>query len=104
MSKTAKLAALRGKTDHDLLILIGREVDRGIALANVASSKLSPMYRQAEGAYAKVKTLLPKIANLSGPESQRASARLKELRQALDQVSDSSGADRKPGPWVRAAV
>ena len=104
MSKTAKLAALRGKTDHDLLILIEREVDRGIALANVASAKSSPMYRQAEAAYAKVKTLLPKTTDLGGPESRRANARLRELRLALDQVSDSTAADRKPGAWVRTAV
>jgi hypothetical protein len=104
MSKTAKLAALRGRTDRDLLILIERELDRGIALANVASSRSSPMFRQAETAYAKVKTLLPKISDLSHAESVRAGAKLKELRLALDQVSDSSAVDRKPGAWVRTAV
>ena len=104
MSKTAKLAALRGRTDHDLLILIERELDRGLALANVASARSSPMYRQAETAYAKVKTLLPKIADFSDAQALSAGARLKELRLALDQVSDSSAADRKPAAWVRTAV
>ena len=103
MSKTAKLAALRGRTDHDLLILIERELDRALTLADVASARSSPMYRQAETAYAKVKTLLPKVSDLGQAEALRAGARLKELRQALDRVSGSTAADRKPGSWVRAA-
>jgi hypothetical protein len=103
MSKTAKLAALRGKTDHDLLVLIERELDRGLTLLSVASAKSSPMYRQAEMAYGKVLMLLPKLSDLDG--ACEATDKLKGLRLALDQVSDSSGADRGPeGRRVRAAV
>jgi len=104
MSKTAKLAALRQRTDNDLLILIERELDRGIALANVASARSSPMCRQAEAAYDQARILLQKISGLCPNDSMRVAAKLKELRQALDRVSGSTGADRKPAPLVRAVV
>lgn len=37
LSDTKKLAVLRSRTDHDLLVLVKRELDRGFALLEVAT-------------------------------------------------------------------
>ena len=58
MSNQAKLADLRTKTDRELLTLIQRELDRGLALADVAANRESAFYGAAEKAYRKVVTLL----------------------------------------------
>ena len=45
-SNTQKLRVLRARTDHDLLILICRELDRGLLLVNVAATKSSPLFAE----------------------------------------------------------
>ncbi len=86
MPREAKLAVLRAKTDHNLVTLIQRETERALALANVAASKGSPLYAQAEKAYETVKSLLPKIAALSRDERIAMEVKLKELETALDRL------------------
>ncbi|MBZ5620636.1 MAG: hypothetical protein LAQ69_18215 [Acidobacteriia bacterium] len=86
MSNQAKLAELRAKTDRELLTLIQPELDRGMALANVAASKGSPLYAQAEKVYETVMMLVLRIAGLRRRDRVRAERKLKELRLALDQV------------------
>ena len=68
MSRESKLVELRSKTDRDLLILVRRELDRGMALASVATGKGSPLYVKAESAYSMVKLLLPKIGAFGSEE------------------------------------
>ena len=85
MSNEAKLEELRARTDRELLILIRRELDRTLAVADVAATKGSPLHVQAEEAYETVMTLLPKVTGLSSDE-RRELNRLKELRVALDRL------------------
>jgi hypothetical protein len=53
------------KTDRDPLVLVRRELDRGLALADVATTNRSPLYGQAESTYTMVKALVPGIASLT---------------------------------------
>ena len=86
MSKQAKLVQLRSKTDRDLLILMRRELDRGLALADVATSNQSQLYAQAERAYATAASMLPRIAGLNPSERRELEGTLKELRETLDSL------------------
>ena len=86
MSREAKLVELRSKTDQDLLILIRRELDRGLTLGDVATTRGSPLQAQAEKAYETVRTWLPIITGLSRDERRGLEGKLKELRAALDRL------------------
>ena len=48
--------------------MVNTELDRGIAMANVAATLESVFYEQAEQVYSQVKTVLPKISGLSRGE------------------------------------
>ncbi len=84
MSNETKLAELRSKTDRELLVLIRRELERGIALANVAAGSGSPFHGQAEQTYRKVCLLLLKSPEMNRGERARIEATLRELRSLLD--------------------
>jgi hypothetical protein len=84
MSRESKLAELRRKTDRDLVILAQRELNRGLTVADVAATKGSPAYAQAETAYQMVKAWLPLISGLDRDERRDFELRLSELRAALD--------------------
>ena len=86
-SNASKLAELRAKTDRQLSILVRREMERALVLANVAATRESPLYEQAETAYTRLKALLPRIGGMSRDERALMEANLKELRAALDWVS-----------------
>jgi hypothetical protein len=66
--------------------LIDTELDRGIAMANVAASAQSVFYSQATEVYGKVQTLLPRIRGLSGSEHAALAAKVADLRMALEIV------------------
>ncbi|HUI54343.1 MAG TPA: hypothetical protein VLY04_05205 [Bryobacteraceae bacterium] len=84
MSRTQKLITLRARTDHDLLILVNRELDRGFALLDAATTRNSPPFAQAEKAYQTAKVLSVKVLGLDDrPEIE---ARLEKLRSRLDAV------------------
>jgi len=100
MSNEAKLAELRSRTDHDLLILVQRELDRGMALADVATSKSSPLFAQVEKAYDTVKTLLPMISDLGQGDRLRMEGKLKEVRLGLDQVPASANVRFYPASFA----
>src|SRR6516225_10143217 len=84
--RTRKLVSIRHRTDHDLIVLVSRELDRGFALVDVATSRTSPLFAQAEKAYDKVRAILPRISDLSVGDRLHLESRLKELRSRLDQV------------------
>jgi hypothetical protein len=86
MSNTGKLAELRGKTDRELLVLIQRELDRALTLADMA---------EAEKAYDKTVTLLPNVADVRQGEQRRIDAALKELRRRLDQIPAAARAQQQ---------
>jgi|ERR1022692_3680886 hypothetical protein len=84
--RTRKLVSIRHHTDHDLLVLVSRELDRGFALLDVATTRSSPLFVQAEKAYDMARAILPRIADLSEGDRLQIESRLKELRSQLDQV------------------
>src|SRR5689334_11705975 len=94
-SNTQKLRVLRARTDHDLITLIRRELDRGFVLVNVAVSRNSPLFSQAEKAWQTASMLLPKIQELPQDARSRMECELKQLRSLLDQVPTCVN----PGPY-----
>ena len=84
--RTRKLVSIRHRTDHDLLVLVSRELDRGFALVDVATTRTSPLFGQAQKAYDTARAILPRIADLSEGDRLQIESRLKELRSQLDQV------------------
>jgi hypothetical protein len=83
-SNTQKLRVLRARTDHDLLILVCRELDRGLLLVNVAATKSSPLFAEAQRAWETASALMPKVSGASEDVRARLEAKLKELRWRLD--------------------
>jgi hypothetical protein len=81
-----KLIALRARTDHDLLVLVSRELDKGFSTVQLATTKSSQHYTQAQKAYQTATALLPRIAGLSQDDRLRTESKLDELRCLLDQV------------------
>jgi hypothetical protein len=83
--RTRKLLTLRARTDHDLLILVNRELDRGFALLAVATARSSPFFAQAEKACAAATAMLPRIA-VNADDRQRIEAKVQHLRSRLDEL------------------
>jgi hypothetical protein len=92
--RTRKLVSIRHRTDHDLLVLVSRELDRGFALLDVATTRTSPLFAQAEKAYDTARTILPRISDLSEYDRLHLESRLKELRVRLDQVATFARVER----------
>ena len=84
--RTTKLVALRARTNHDLLVLVQRDLARGFALVDVATSRNSPLFAQAERAMAMATAMLPRISGVSQGDRVQIETRLKELRCRLDQI------------------
>jgi hypothetical protein len=91
MSNTGKLAELRGRTDRELLVLIQRELDRALTLADVAA---------AEKAYDRTVTLLPNVPDVRQEERAHVDATLKELRRRLDQIPAAARAQWHPASFA----
>jgi hypothetical protein len=92
--RTRKLVSIRHRTDHDLTVLVNRELDRGLALVDVAATRTSPLFARAEKAYGTAKAILPRISDLSEGDRLRLESRLKELRVRLDQVATFARVER----------
>jgi hypothetical protein len=84
--RTRKLVSIRHRTDHDLLILVQRELDRGITLVAVATTSTSPLYAQAQKVLNTATALLPRIAGMSAVDRLRIEGKAAELRSRLTQV------------------
>ena len=98
--RTQKLVALRARTDHELVVVAQREIDRAFALAIAASSRNSPLFTQAEKAFSTAASLLPRIAGLSQDDRSRIEGRLKELRSRMDQVPAYANARAFPASFA----
>ena len=85
-TNTQKLRVLRSRTDHDLLALMRREVDRGFALVDVAASRNSPLFTKAEKTLNTATALLPRMSGLSQDDRLRTEEAMKRLRSRMDQV------------------
>ena len=92
--RTRKLVSIRHRTDHDLLILVSRELDRGFTLADLATTRTSPLFAQAEKAYDTARAILPRISDLSEDDRRHFESRLKELRVRLDHVATFARVER----------
>ena len=95
-SNTQKLRVIRSRTDHDMLILVERELDNGFALLDVAATPNSALFAQAAKIYQTVTTLFSKISGLSLGDRLRVEVRLRELRSRLDQVPAFAKVDQYP--------
>jgi hypothetical protein len=84
--RTRKLVALRARTNYDLLVLVQREIDRGFALVDGTTTRNSPLFAQAEKAFASATVMFPRISGMSQGDQVQIEARLKELRSRLDQT------------------
>ena len=84
--RTRKLVALRARTDHDLLVLVQREVNAGFALLEAATTRNSLLFAKAQKALATATALLPRISGVSQDDRLRIEGKVKELRFRLDLV------------------
>ena len=75
------------RTDHDLLVLVNRELDRGFALLDVATTRNSPLFAQAEKAFAAATVMLPRISMLSADDQQRIEAKVERLRFRMNEAA-----------------
>jgi hypothetical protein len=94
--RTRKLVSIRHRTDHDLLVLVSRELDRGFALVDVATTRTSPLFAQAEKACETASAILPRISDVSEGDRVHLESKLKELRVRLDQVATFARIERYP--------
>ena len=85
-TNTQKLRVLRARTDFDLIVLVQRELERGLAAVESAITRSSSVYAQAEKALATATTLWPRIASLSIDDRLRIESKAAQLRSQLDQV------------------
>ena len=92
--RTRKLVSIRHHTDHDLQVLVSRELDRGFALVDVATTRSSPLFAQAVKAYDTARTILPRISGMSDGDRLQIELRLKDLRLRLDQVPTFARVER----------
>ncbi len=82
------------------LPMLTTELDRGIAMANVAATAESLFYEQAEKVYGQAKTLLPKINGLSPAGHSALETRMTDLRMALEIVPGATSGPAKRAPKV----
>ena len=85
--RTRKLVSIRHHTDHDLQVLVSRELDRAFALLDVATTSTSPLFAQAEKGYDTARAIMPRISGMSEGDRLQVESRLKELRSQLDQAA-----------------
>ena len=84
MSKEAKLAELRAKTDVELARYLSNELNLA---ARLASESDEQSRIRADEAYAEIARLLPVVQGLDQSERQRLGAKWKRLREMLDQMT-----------------
>ena len=77
--------------------MVNTELDRGIAMANVAATLESVFYEQAEQVYSRVRTVLPKISGLSRGEQAALQTKVTDLRMALELVPGATMRKSAPG-------
>lgn len=66
--------------------MVNTELDRGIAMANVAATAQSVFYAQAEQVYVQVKSLLPRVSGLTRADHTALETKVTDLRMALELV------------------
>ena len=94
--RTRKLVSIRHHTDHDLQVLVSRELDRAFALLDVATTSASPLFAQAVKAYDTARAIVPRISGMSEGDRLQIESRLKAVRSQLDQVVTFAKLERYP--------
>lgn len=84
--RTRKLIELRARTDHDLLVLVQKELEAGFALVDTAITRNTPPFARAEKALWTAAMLLPRINSVSKDDRKRIEANVMELRSRLVSV------------------
>jgi len=84
--RTRKLLTLRARTDHDLQVLVDRELERGFVLLAAATTRNSPQFVQAQKALATATTLLPRVSGLTVEDRQRIEAKAEQLRSRIGEL------------------
>ncbi len=74
---------LRSKTDHDLEILVLKELDRGLMTVTLAATKAHHLYAEAQKSYETAMALVPWIWSDGRQRIQDQGVR---LRSRLDRV------------------
>jgi hypothetical protein len=92
----SKLAELRARTDRDLVRILNAELERSLALANVAATRHSVFRAEAEAVYSRARALLPKISGVTADEQAELEAKIKELGMALDLVPGTMDLEAAP--------
>ena len=83
MSKEARLAELRAKTDRELARYVTSELNLGVRLASETDCRSRI---QAEQVYDEIARLLPIAYHLGQSERLRLEAKLKQVRVMLDRL------------------
>jgi hypothetical protein len=99
-TNTQKLRVLRARTDHDLLVVVSRELNRAFALVGVATNRNSPLFSQAEKALGTAKGLLLRISGLSDGDRQSFESRMSELKGKLEQVPAHTNVHSYPASFA----
>ncbi len=84
--RTQKLIRLRARTDSDLLVLVDKELERGLSLVDAATTRNSPLFAQAQKAFATATAMLPRISGLSAEDRRRIEAKVEELRSRMERA------------------
>lgn len=79
--ESSKLAALRVKTDRDLVRILGTTLELGIRLASARLDTHGPLRARVEDIYTNAEILLPTIADAA--ERRRLENKLERLREFL---------------------
>ena len=82
------------------LPMLTTELDRGIAMANVAATAESVFYEQAEKVYGQAKTLLPRINGLTNAGHNALETKMTDLRMALEIVPGATSRPARRAPHV----
>src|SRR5215475_8365948 len=85
-TNTQKLRILRSRTDHDLIMLVRREIERGLMLVDSPIVRNSPRFVQAQRAISTAASLLPRISALTPDERVQMDAQIRQIRSRLDEV------------------
>jgi hypothetical protein len=90
-SQIAKLSDLRARTDRELLAVIDKEVQFGLALtASRGGHRDTESQSRAEKAYMLAATLLPTITSVADDGKRMTEVQLERLRRRLDRVRASA--------------
>jgi hypothetical protein len=82
------------------LPMIAGELDRGIALANVAATAESLFFAEAEEVYQQVRSVLPRIDGLTPGDHEVLVTKVTDLRMALELVPGAMDRRHRPPSFM----